>query len=671
MNIIKKTKGFLLLISLLFCVVSSGFSQSRGVWKGDKITFKKTDYATWTNSSSQDRITDSVWITRKNDQGIFNIKVSGGYTYNTSPRGTKWAYGTTSSTSLVFRDWETAVGNYPPGMVNRDMVMLILKDSIMIDIKFTSWTQGGSGGGFSYIRSTDCRSFTDVTKAICDSFVSPSKKYVWKKSGTYYDTLVNTNKCDSILKIKLTIYGQDTGKIYISGCGQVIMPISKRVVKTTGIHYDTLKNGTICGRDSILVANIYIYQSPTKSMTASACDSFITPTKKTVLKASGVYYEVLKAYGTCDTILTINLTIYPSSVTKITEVTCDRFVSSTGKIYTKTGNYLDTLLTSFGCDSIIDLDLTINKSKLTKWTPIVCKVSYKSPSGKYAWGKSGKYYDTLSTSAGCDSIIEIDLVVQPNTEYLVVKSCSPFISPSGKYIYDKTGIYMDTLAASKSCDSLVTIDYVKLEPTSSTINVLAAINRYHAPSGKYVWGTNGKYQDTIPNKAGCDSVITFNLTINNISKDVTQNGNDLTAVATGVNYQWLDCNRAFLPIVGATSQTFTVAKKGRYAVTLSNEWNADTSACVSMNLSVGNYENPYGIQLYPNPNNGNFTLDLGSAPQEVTSVQVFNSTGKLVYENFNTSELMDMNLTNEVTTGIYFVRVIGRSFSYNVSLLIR
>jgi len=42
----------------------------------------------------------------------------------------------------------------PPSSVDQDMVLHIIPDNSYLDIKFTSWSGGASGGGFSYERST-------------------------------------------------------------------------------------------------------------------------------------------------------------------------------------------------------------------------------------------------------------------------------------------------------------------------------------------------------------------------------------------------------------------------------------------------------------------------------------------------------------------------------------
>ncbi len=123
------------------------------------LVFTKANGADWTLEANQDRITDNVWITRKANQGLFNIAAETGYTGSyddsPSPQGTLWAYGTAADyENLTFDTWSNTHGGTPPNMVGEDMVMYLADDNLYIDVRFTSWTQSSSGGGFSYIRGS-------------------------------------------------------------------------------------------------------------------------------------------------------------------------------------------------------------------------------------------------------------------------------------------------------------------------------------------------------------------------------------------------------------------------------------------------------------------------------------------------------------------------------------
>ena len=117
------------------------------------VTFTKSDYANWILPENQDRITDNVWITRANTQGIFNIAAESSYNYN-SPYDTEWAFGyTEDSAPEDYQNWRNAVNYNPPGMVGQPLSLHLISDDIYFDIMFHSWTSGGNGGGFSYTRT--------------------------------------------------------------------------------------------------------------------------------------------------------------------------------------------------------------------------------------------------------------------------------------------------------------------------------------------------------------------------------------------------------------------------------------------------------------------------------------------------------------------------------------
>jgi hypothetical protein len=134
-------------------------ADAQTTWTGPTMTFTKADFADWTLPENQDRITDNVWITRADFQGIFNIKVEEQYDSAThsSPADTEWAFGSAADwQSLEFQTWFNWHGMNPLLVINEDAVVHLITDDIYIDITFLDWTPGpgGGGGGFVYERST-------------------------------------------------------------------------------------------------------------------------------------------------------------------------------------------------------------------------------------------------------------------------------------------------------------------------------------------------------------------------------------------------------------------------------------------------------------------------------------------------------------------------------------
>ena len=137
------------------------------VWSGPSINFTKPDFADWTLPVNQDRLTDDVWLTRRNTRPLFNIAVEEFADEATSPFDTEWAFGpfqpgnpgpitASNFANLVFEPFASALGNSigNNAVLAGPGVLHLISNDIYLDIKFESWTQGGGGGGFSYTRST-------------------------------------------------------------------------------------------------------------------------------------------------------------------------------------------------------------------------------------------------------------------------------------------------------------------------------------------------------------------------------------------------------------------------------------------------------------------------------------------------------------------------------------
>lgn len=93
--------------------------------------------------------------------------------------------------------------------------------------------------------------------------------------------------------------------------------------------------------------------------------------------------------------------------------------SSTNTYYTS-GTYTDYLMNAEGCDSIITINLTISNDTWSSTVAYLCPgETYTSPSGLYVWNSTGAYTDTIPNSGGCDSVIYVDLVYIPGSNFTV------------------------------------------------------------------------------------------------------------------------------------------------------------------------------------------------------------------------------------------------------------
>ncbi|TNE78592.1 MAG: T9SS type A sorting domain-containing protein [Bacteroidetes bacterium] len=192
--------------------------------------------------------------------------------------------------------------------------------------------------------------------------------------------------------------------------------------------------------------------------------------------------------------------------------------------------------------------------------------------------------------------------------------------------------------------------------TTSTLNITAC-DSFISPSGK-VWTQSNTYYDTIPNAAGCDSIITVNLTVPIINTGISQVGELLMAIESAADsIFWINCStKAILP--GYTSKTVLIDSNGSYAAVLYKDGCSDTTGCMTINNgSTGIEYNELAMssQLYPNPSDGHFNLDLGKRYGNI-QITVTDISGKAIAKR-NYASAQQLELMFHEKPGIYFVEI--------------
>ncbi|MFK8046264.1 MAG: choice-of-anchor Q domain-containing protein, partial [Crocinitomicaceae bacterium] len=284
-------------------------------------------------------------------------------------------------------------------------------------------------------------------------------------------------------------------------------------------------------------------------------------------------------------------------------------------------------------------------------------VQYTVPSGDETYSTSGIYQDTLPNSTGCDSILTIDLTIPvPASGIDSLTACDSLVWIDGiTYFTDNNTATFNIIGGTiNGCDSLVTLYLTVLQSMSGTDAQTACDSLVWIDGLTYFTDNNtATFNFTGGAANGCDSLVTLELTINAINPLVTQTGTLLTSDETGATYQWLNCP-AMTTISGATNQSFTATTNGDYAVTLTKNGCTDTSTCYSV-TGVGIIENNFGNELliYPNPTDGNFSIDLGNNYQ-TTVITITDVNGRIIQtKSYTDSQLLD--LKPEEPTGIYFL----------------
>jgi hypothetical protein len=189
-----------------------------------------------------------------------------------------------------------------------------------------------------------------------------------------------------------------------------------------------------------------------------------------------------------------------------------------------------------------------------------------------------------------------------------------------------------------------------------------SINSFTWIDGNAYTTNNNVATYILTSAAGCDSVVTLNLTINEINIDsiVSESGNTLTVNATGVEFQWLDCDNNFAPIVGETSSTFTATTNGNYAVQLSGNNYLDTTDCFNLRI-VGIVENSFSdkFNIFPNPTSGNLIISF-DAIQEELNLSLYALDGKLI-ESRSAKNMTTFSFEIEAPAGMYLLKMYNKN----------
>lgn len=498
---------------------------------------------------------------------------------------------------------------------------------------------------------------TYLIEEICEGeeFTVGSNSYAI--SGSYSELLTSSFGCDSTVFLNLTVNTNDTTYLTEEICQDEEFIIDTDTYNTTGNYSNTLTN--IQGCDSVVYLDLTVNPTNTIYLTETICEGEEFTVGASVYTTTGSFSNTLNNMYGCDSTVHLDLTVNLNDTVDLTEEICagDQFTVSTS-IYNTTGLYTDVLTNMYGCDSTVNLNLTVHAVDTIHLIEHICEGDVFTV-GTMNYDTTGTYIQVLTNTNGCDSTVNLNLTVNPTPiTNLNEEICAGDVFQIGTLSYDTTGNYSTVLSTIHGCDS--TVNLTLLVHSNNTTSLTEEICEGDAFSvGNSTYNTTGDFTTTLTNVNGCDSVVDLNLTVHTIDETVTIDQLTLISNQYNASYQWLNCPN-YNPVQGANQQTFSPLVDGEYAVEITFNGCVDTSDCIVFS-GIGLEEDANNFtSIFPNPFQSTLEITFNNQAVGKRKIMIYNDLGQKMVEVESTGNKNTINTTS-FEKGIYYVTIMDDS----------
>jgi len=256
-----------------------------------------------------------------------------------------------------------------------------------------------------------------------------------------------------------------------------------------------------------------------------------------------------------------------------------------GQLLTMSGTYLDTIASSNGCDTLLQLDLAVLSASFTSLDSAVCQGDSVSVGGQF-FSNPGLHTVVLPSNNGCDSTVALNLSVLQNTSTNVAATiCEGSSYTVGGMMFSSPGLHTVTLPNWQGCDSTVNLS-LTVQPAIS-INLDTAICEGQS---LIFFGQNisqpGSYEHTATSPTACDTV--YNLTLSVLALPtvaIIQSPNGCAAASVLLSASSSTAANVLLWSNAATGPTVSATSSGQYSVTATDANGCSSAATTIVSLA--------------------------------------------------------------------------------------
>ncbi len=390
-----------------------------------------------------------------------------------------------------------------------------------------------------------------VSQNGCDSIVNVSLSFFGPMEGTLEETLCagdsiviqNTvfnesnpagtvffpnggqNSCDSIVFVNLSFGSSVVEHLDLTLCNTdaiIVNNITYDISNPNGS--EMISGGSNSGCDSLVMVDLSFYPQNIITIDSTLCfgDSIVVQgTTYNANQPSGIEVFTGASLLSCDSTVVIDLSFYPQYLETLNPSLCPgESIIVNGITYDEdnpSGTEILLNSSSTACDSTVIIDLIFNESFMIDFEPLVCSDNSFTINNNLYDINNPSGTESMQSSTGCDSIINISLSFYPNDPGIIndVLCTGQEIVING-ITYDEgnpSGTEVLQNETINGCDSTILINLSFVQNTESTLNPSLCPGESIVVNGFSYDENNPNGIQVFENEAanGCDSIVNIDL----------------------------------------------------------------------------------------------------------------------------------------------------------------
>lgn len=250
-----------------------------------------------------------------------------------------------------------------------------------------------------------------IQEQICEGDSITIGHETFYTNGTYQITLMSVAGCDSIVTLHLTTIPLKHTSIQKAICSGQSYTFGNHTYTQSGIYTDTVQSNSGC--DSIITLQLTVTDTIQSIIQQTICKGDFVNIGNQSFTENGIYTVHIPASGGCDSMIQLILQVIDTVKVQMNAAICSGDSLIIGyQILKETGNYTIHLKTSIGCDSLINITLRTIPIKEETLSRTICQ-GETIQIGNQTFSQAGSYEIKLTSAENCDSIVHLNLTVNP------------------------------------------------------------------------------------------------------------------------------------------------------------------------------------------------------------------------------------------------------------------